>query len=198
MPEVLIRLQPCNMHADTVMSLTMSFIMCNCIPCHGFPGGIASNCRQLIVWTVGAVGGSVDSGKSTLIAVLSHGADSAPILDDGAGRARTRVFRHKHEVQTGHTSSISQALLGYDADGRVLNYTGTHGLTAVEISAAADKVLHFIDLGGHARFLKTALYGVAPPTLAVVCPTLANNVGRLVCLASHAWFVCCWQCLTQP
>jgi GTPase len=50
-------------------------------------------------------------------------------------------------------------MLGFDAQGRVLNYQGVASLTTAEISAAADKVLHFIDLGGHARFLKTALYG---------------------------------------
>jgi GTPase len=106
-----------------------------------------------------AVGGSVDSGKSTLVAVLTHGIDGEPVLDDGRGKARTSVFRHKHEVQTGHTSSISQAMLGYNADGEVLNYLGVSRLTAVEIGAAAGKMLHFIDLGGHARYLKTALYG---------------------------------------
>ena len=106
-----------------------------------------------------AVGGSVDSGKSTLVAVLTRGVDDEPGLDDGAGKARTSVFRHKHEVQTGHTSSISKAMLGYDASGQVLNYKGVNRLTAAEISAAAGKMLHFIDLGGHARYLKTALYG---------------------------------------
>jgi hypothetical protein len=108
-----------------------------------------------------AVGGSVDSGKSTLVAVLTHGADGEPLLDDGRGKARTSIFRHKHEVQTGHTSSISQSMLGYDADGTVLNYSGINRLTAAEISAAAGKMLHFVDLCGHARFLKTALYGAS-------------------------------------
>jgi GTPase len=33
-------------------------------------------------------------------------------------------------------------------------------LTPAEISQAAAHVLRFIDLGGHERFMKTALYGV--------------------------------------
>jgi GTPase len=70
------------------------------------------------------------------------------------------VFRHKHEIQTGHTSSISQALVGYDVEGSVLNYHGVNQLTSAEISAAAGKILHFLDLCGHERYLKTALYGV--------------------------------------
>lgn len=56
----------------------------------------------------GAVAGSMDSGKSTLVAVLTHGADGRPLLDNGRGSARMAVFRHKHEIESGRTSSISQ------------------------------------------------------------------------------------------
>jgi GTPase len=50
----------------------------------------------------------MDSGKSTLVAVLTHGADGRPLLDNGRGSARMAVFRHKHEIESGRTSSISQ------------------------------------------------------------------------------------------
>ena len=49
---------------------------------------------------VGVVG-NVDSGKSTTLGVLTRGG-----LDDGRGRARVALFRHKHEVETGRTSSV--------------------------------------------------------------------------------------------
>lgn len=64
-----------------------------------------------------AVAGGVDSGKSTLLGVLSHGAAGAPLLDNGRGRSRMRVFRHKHECESGHTSSISLQQCCYDAQG---------------------------------------------------------------------------------
>lgn len=64
-----------------------------------------------------AVAGSVDSGKSTLVAVLTHGVGGRPLLDNGHGSARMAVFRHKHEVESGRTSSISQQTLGYDERG---------------------------------------------------------------------------------
>ena len=64
-----------------------------------------------------AVAGGVDSGKSTLVGVLSQGARGAPLLDNGRGSSRMAVFRHKHEIETGHTSSISLQTLAYDADG---------------------------------------------------------------------------------
>ncbi|CAK4206967.1 unnamed protein product [Aphanomyces euteiches] len=51
--------------------------------------------------------GDVDSGKSTLIGVLTRGC-----LDDGNGLARMQVFRHLHEIENGRTSSISEQIMG--------------------------------------------------------------------------------------
>ncbi len=50
-----------------------------------------------------AVIGNVDSGKSTMVGVLTRS-----MLDDGRGLARSKVFRHGHEEETGRTSSIGQ------------------------------------------------------------------------------------------
>jgi hypothetical protein len=64
--------------------------------------------------------GNVDSGKSTTLGVLTRGlcrisvmplillTPRIPIgaLDDGRGRARVALFRHKHEIETGRTSSV--------------------------------------------------------------------------------------------
>ena len=62
-----------------------------------------------------AVAGDVDSGKSTLIGVLSSGQ-----LDNGKGLARTQVHTHNHEVETGRTSCISHHSLHFNRDGEVL------------------------------------------------------------------------------
>jgi GTPase len=146
---------------------------------------------------VHAVGGSVGSGKSSLVAVLTHGVDGAPLLDDGKGKARTAVFRHKHEIQSGHTSSISQSMLGYDSNGDVLNYSGVSALTATEIAAAAQQVLHFIDLCGHSRFLRTALYGVLLSRRALVhaaccsARSLAHALLHAACCSFCAHAACC-------
>lgn len=107
-----------------------------------------------------AVAGGVDSGKSTLVGVLSHGAGGAPLLDNGRGSARMRVFRHKHECESGHTSSISLQQLAYDAAGNVLNYSGLSNLDPAEVAASAARMLRFFDLGGHERFSKTMLHGL--------------------------------------
>ena len=47
--------------------------------------------------------GSEGAGKSTLLGVLISGKK-----DNGHGLARTYVFRHKHEILDGRTSSVSQ------------------------------------------------------------------------------------------
>lgn len=48
-----------------------------------------------------AVIGNVDSGKSTLVGVLTKS-----MMDDGRGSARKQVFNFSHEQANGRTSSI--------------------------------------------------------------------------------------------
>ena len=62
-----------------------------------------------------AVVGNVDSGKSTLLGVLTRGQ-----LDNGRGLARMNVFVHKHEIESGRTSSISHEIVGFNSKGNNL------------------------------------------------------------------------------
>ena len=66
--------------------------------------------------------GNVDAGKSTLLGVLTHGE-----LDNGRGTARQKLFRHKHEMESGRTSSVGNDILGFNQEGRVVNRTDGHG-----------------------------------------------------------------------
>ncbi|KAK7140765.1 hypothetical protein R3I94_013142 [Phoxinus phoxinus] len=111
-----------------------------------------------------AVLGNVDSGKSTLLGVLTQGE-----LDNGRGRARLNLFRHLHEIQTGRTSSISIEILGFDSKGVVVNYSESR--TAEEICESASKMITFIDLAGHHKYLKTTIFG-----LTSYCPDFAMLV----------------------
>ena len=107
---------------------------------------LAESCTSKILLRL-AVIGNVDSGKSTLIGVLTHGA-----LDNGRGSARLHVFRHKHEIENGRTSSISQQMVGFDTAGKIMNCEGGGGgggvkkLTQQEILQASTKLLDFVDL----------------------------------------------------
>jgi hypothetical protein len=71
----------------------------------------------------------MDSGKSTLVAVLTHGSDGRPLLDNCRGSARMAVFRHKHEIESGRTSSISQQV-------RVLTTNRQQSTTVAGIAAS--------------------------------------------------------------
>ncbi|GMH38330.1 hypothetical protein BSKO_06214 [Bryopsis sp. KO-2023] len=128
-----------------------------------------------------AVAGTIDSGKSTLIAVLTHGSGGRPLLDNGLGSARTNVLKHKHEIESGRTSSINEELLGYDEEGRVLNYAGVSAFTPAEIGTAASRQIHFIDMGGHEKYLKTAFYGLTSmlPDYVVLCISTVSGIGKV-------------------
>lgn len=41
-------------------------------------------------------------------------------LDDGRGKARVNLFRHKHEIETGRTSSVGMEIMGFDTTGHVI------------------------------------------------------------------------------
>ncbi|RCN40370.1 elongation factor Tu GTP binding domain protein [Ancylostoma caninum] len=104
-----------------------------------------------------AVVGNVDAGKSTLLGVLTHSA-----LDDGRGLARTKLFRHKHEFESGRTSSVGNDILGFDIHGEVVNKPDPHNnnLDWVQISRDCSKLITFIDLAGHEKYLKTTIFGM--------------------------------------
>lgn len=102
-----------------------------------------------------AVVGNVDAGKSTLLGVLTHGE-----LDNGRGHARQRLFRHKHEMESGRTSSVGNDILGFDETGNVVNKPEHGSLDWVKICEKSSKVITFIDLAGHERYLKTTVFGM--------------------------------------
>lgn len=107
-----------------------------------------------------AVLGGADAGKSTLLGVLTQDE-----LDNGHGRARLNMFRHMHEIQSGRTSCISHETLGFDALGNVVNYKYNEMMTAEEISDRSTKLVTFMDLAGHRRYMRTtvqALSGYSP------------------------------------
>ena len=117
--------------------------------------------------------GSADVGKSTLLGVLTQGE-----LDNGRGRARLNMFRHLHEIQSGRTSSISHEILGFDSEGNSVDYSNQG--TAENICEHASKLITFIDLAGHQKYLRTtisALTGYCPHYVMLVVSATAGVVG---------------------
>eukprot|EP00474_Spongospora_subterranea_P008676 CRZ09134.1 hypothetical protein [Spongospora subterranea] len=121
---------------------------------------------------VGVVG-NVDAGKSTLIGVLTSGT-----LDDGRGLARSGVFRHKHELDSGRTSSISHHILGFDANREPVQTQGQgRNRTWKTIGDHSETVIVFIDLAGHEKYLKTTICGLSGSYPDYVCALIGANMG---------------------
>lgn len=118
-----------------------------------------------------AVLGNIDCGKSTLISLLTHGE-----LDNGRGKARLNLFKHLHEIQSGHTSSINKAIMGFNNLGEVQNFGNCRSFD--EICENSSKILTFIDLAGHQKYMKTTIFGLTgyAPDFACLVINASNGI----------------------
>ena len=120
-----------------------------------------------------AIAGSVDSGKSTLMGVLTSGK-----YDDSRGSARLSVCNYVHEVKSGRTSSVGQQIIGFNSNGTLINYNSLgYKLSWPEVVSRSSKVINFFDLCGHEKYLKTTIVGLASaePDLCIII--VAANKG---------------------
>lgn len=102
-----------------------------------------------------AVLGSVDSGKSSLIGVLTQN-----ISDDGNGSARNSIARHSHEKISGRTSDVGYIKL---------------------VQPETGSFLHLIDLAGHEAYLRTTLKGLTNyhPSYALLVVSLTRGITQI-------------------
>ncbi|KAJ2347251.1 hypothetical protein GGF43_004798, partial [Coemansia sp. RSA 2618] len=121
-----------------------------------------------------AVVGNVDAGKSTVLGVLTQGA-----LDDGRGQARIALFKHKHEIDSGRTSSVGMEILGFNkTDGAPVRHADMHRKAGWdEVCQRSSKIVTFLDLAGHEKYLKTTVFGMAGGAPDVVMLMVAANAG---------------------
>lgn len=127
-----------------------------------------------------AVIGNVDSGKSTMVGVLTRS-----VLDDGRGFARSKVFKHGHEESTGRTSSIGQHNLCIDSRGNILNDASLRaGVTTAEI-ARSSKVVTLVDLAGHEKYFRTTCTGLTGHLPDYACLIVGANAGIVGMCKEH-------------
>ncbi|MCJ1433196.1 hypothetical protein MMC27_002555 [Xylographa pallens] len=128
-----------------------------------------------------AVVGNVDAGKSTMLGVLVKGN-----LDDGRGKARVNLFRHKHEIESGRTSSVGMEIMGFDTRGDVVasNVPGRK-LSWEEIGNRSAKVISFTDLAGHERYLRTTVFGLLSSSPNYCLLMVAANNGLIGMSKEH-------------
>ncbi|KAF9917807.1 GTP binding protein [Lobosporangium transversale] len=127
--------------------------------------------HQFLEIRVALVGGP-DAGKSTLLGRLAHG-----IADNGRGKARLNLLRHRHEISTGRTSSISHEIIGFTAKGATVNYSTTNISSWQEICESSAKVVTLLDTCGHPRFLKTTISGLTGHAPDYACLVVDSRIG---------------------
>lgn len=122
-----------------------------------------------------AIVGNVDSGKSTLVGVLTKGQ-----ADDGRGSARLKVFNYPHEVQNGRTSSIAQEIMGFDKDGHQIfaeRFVQSKNKYWAEVVGQSRKIVALVDLCGHEKYLKTTMLGMVGLVPDYVLIVVGANLG---------------------
>ncbi|KAK3356217.1 hypothetical protein B0H65DRAFT_454344 [Neurospora tetraspora] len=100
--------------------------------------------------------GPTTSGKSTLLGILSQGT-----LDNGRGKSRLNLLKHPHEVASGVTSSVAQALVGYNED-EIINdaHSGVESWIDVHDFTKDGRLVYLVDSAGAPRYRRTILRGI--------------------------------------
>ncbi|KAF3902560.1 hypothetical protein ABW21_db0206626 [Orbilia brochopaga] len=124
--------------------------------------------------------GPTNVGKSSLLGTLT-----SSTLDNGRGKSRLSLLKHRHEVATGVTSSIASELLGFTATGDVVNYHSgnvgswmdihaTVGSSTAGLQEGQDnfaRTVFLLDSAGLFKYRRTAIRGLmgwAPHYTAIV------------------------------
>ena len=132
--------------------------------------------------------GNVDSGKSTLVGVLSKG-----LLDDGRGSARLKVFNYPHEVSNGRTSSIGHEIMGFDLETEKQvfpsRFVQNKNKYWAEVVSKSSKIVTLIDLCGHEKYLKTTIYGLVGCIPDFILVVVGANLGLSKMTKEHLGIV---------
>lgn len=105
--------------------------------------------------------GATMSGKSSLLGALS-----TSTLDNGRGKSRLSMLKHRHEITSGITSSVVQELLGYrnlpTGDIEVINYATENISSWIDMHAASanGRLVFISDSAGHPRYRRTTVRGL--------------------------------------
>ena len=129
--------------------------------------------------------GNVDSGKSTLIGVMTSAS-----LDDGRGSARSVVLKHRHEQENGRTSAVTIEIMGYKGENQVVPTSRNHIQRWNEVTEKSDHTLTLIDLCGHEKYLKTTLFGLTGLMPDYALLVVGSNMGVQMMTREHISIAC--------
>jgi GTPase len=116
------------------------------------PGHGKSTTPQLRVTLTGPIA----SGKSSLLGTLSTGT-----LDNGRGKSRLSLLKHRHEMASGMTSSIAQELIGYK-EKLIFSFSHRNIESWLDIHDYSNngRLVFMSDSGGHPRYRHTVFRGL--------------------------------------
>ncbi|KAF4533981.1 HR1 repeat rho-binding protein [Lasiodiplodia theobromae] len=124
--------------------------------------------------------GATMSGKSSLLGSLS-----TATLDNGRGKSRLSLLKHRHEIASGMTSSVTQELIGYagspdeSADVNVINYASGNVDSWNDVHAACQsgRLVFLSDSAGHPRYRRTTVRGLMgwAPHWTLLCVPADND-----------------------
>ncbi|KAL1999940.1 hypothetical protein VTN02DRAFT_3781 [Thermoascus thermophilus] len=144
-----------------------------------FAEGDCSRTEQIRISLVGPSA----AGKSSLLGTLTTSS-----LDNGRGKSRLSLLKHRHEISSGITSSVAQELIGYGpssenpaSDIDVVNYASGNVAAWNDIHAASEggRLAFISDLPGLTRYVKSTVRGLVSwaPHYVVLCVP-ANSSGE--------------------
>jgi len=120
--------------------------------------------------------GATASGKSSLLGTLS-----TSVLDNGRGKSRLSLLKHRHEIASGITSSVAQEIIGYadDSSGSnlVVNYASGDVSSWIDIHNLSDRLVFVSDSPGLPRFAKSTFRALVSwkPAWTILC-VAANDL----------------------
>ncbi|KAK5956978.1 hypothetical protein OHC33_002467 [Knufia fluminis] len=128
-----------------------------------------------------ALVGASAAGKSSLLGTLT-----TSVLDNGRGKSRLSLLKHRHEIASGITSSVAQELLGYDTErptkNTVVNYATGDVSSWPDVHSLANRLVFLSDSPGLPRYSKSTFRALISwdPTWTVLCiaadDDMQNNI----------------------
>lgn len=146
------------------------------------PSGSGADARPTQQLRISLTGPTM-CGKTTLLGTLTTGD-----LDNGRGKSRLSLLRHRHELVSGVTSSVAWGIVGYkpspdstqedcadDPMSRVVNYATGNISSWTDIHSAAEggRIVFMSDSAGQLKYRRTtvrSLVGWAPHYAALLIP----------------------------
>lgn len=98
------------------------------------------------------------------------------------------MFRFRHELENGRTSSVATEVMGFHGGSQVpVDARAARAAAFQTVHAKADRCVTLVDLCGHERYLKTTVFGLTAlvPDYAMVIVGANMGVSRMtkVCVA---------------